>query len=128
MRKENQAKRELLELRSERNGVEPTGTIFSQVARSKGWTEVNKELEERVHSFIVNHPNLEQSLIMNGYVSVRDKADPTKVEKVPKLLLQVSIRELHNNLIEQIPKASKDGIPLVSDTKLRQKIPPQVEK
>lgn len=65
---------------------------------------------------------------MNDYVSVKDKADPSVLHKVPKLLLQVSIRELHNNLIEQLPEASKDVIPLISDTKLRQMMPPQVKK
>ena len=59
---------------------------------------------------------------------VKDKEDPTTVHKVPKLLLQVSIRELHNDLIEQLPEASKDGIPLISDNKLREMIPPQVKK
>ena len=65
---------------------------------------------------------------MNDYISVKDKADPAVVHKVLKLLLQVSIRELHNNLIEQLPEVSKDGIPLISDSKLREMIPPQVKK
>ena len=118
IRKENQAKRDLLKLRSKRNGVVPTGTLFSQVVKSKGWTKVNKELEEKVHSFIVTHPNVVQSPTMNDYVRVKDKDDPSVLHEVPKLLLQVSIRELHNDLIEQLPEASKDGIPLVSDTSL----------
>ncbi len=127
IRKQNQGKRDLLQLRSG-DGVVPTGTIFSQVVKSKGWTKVDKDLEEKVISFIVNHPNVVQSPIMNDFVLVKDKEDPTTVHKVPKLLLQVSIRELHNNLIEQLPEASKDGVPLVSDAKLRQMIPPQVKK
>ena len=73
IRKENQTKRDLLELRSERNGDEPTGTIFFQVVRSKGWTKVNNDIEEKVHSFIENHSNVVQSPIMNDYVSVKDK-------------------------------------------------------
>ena len=89
IRKEKQAKRDLLELRSE--SVEPTGTIFSQVVRSRGWTKVNKELEDEVLSFIENHPNVVHSPIMNDYVRVNDKDDPSVVHKVPKLLLQISI-------------------------------------
>ena len=58
---------------------------------------------------------------------MKDKADPTIVQKVPKLLLQISIGELHNDLIEQLPEASKDDIPLVSDTKLREMMPPRVK-
>ena len=65
---------------------------------------------------------------MNDYVRVKDKADPSVVHKVPKLLLQVSIGELHNDLIEQLPEASKDGIPLISDNKLREMIPPQLKQ
>eukprot|EP00534_Pseudo-nitzschia_fraudulenta_P011366 CAMPEP_0201217632 /NCGR_PEP_ID=MMETSP0851-20130426/190158_1 /ASSEMBLY_ACC=CAM_ASM_000631 /TAXON_ID=183588 /ORGANISM="Pseudo-nitzschia fraudulenta, Strain WWA7" /LENGTH=129 /DNA_ID=CAMNT_0047507285 /DNA_START=1401 /DNA_END=1790 /DNA_ORIENTATION=- len=65
---------------------------------------------------------------MNNYVCVKDKADQLVVHKVPKLLLQVSIRELHNDLIEQLSQASKDGIPLISDSQLRQMIPPQVKQ
>ena len=124
--KKVQDRRDILEQVT--NGMLRTGTVFSQVVKSKGWTKVNKELQEKVHSFIENHPNVVQSPIMNDYVSVKDKADPTVVHKVPKLLLQVSIRELHNDLIEQLPEASKDGIPLISDTKLRELMPPQVKK
>ena len=40
IRKRNQAKRDSSELQSERNGVVPTGTIFSQVVKSKGWRRV----------------------------------------------------------------------------------------
>ena len=98
------------------------------MVKRKGWTKVNKELEEKVHSFIENHPNVVQSPIMNDYVSVKDKADPSVVHKVPKLLLQITIRELHNDLIDELPEASKDGVPLISDTKLRQMMPPQVKK
>ena len=94
-------------------GIIQKGNLFSQVVKRKGWTKVNKELEEKVHSFIENHPNVVQSPLMNDLVSVKDKADPSVVHKVPKLLLQVSIRELHNDLIEQLPEASKDGIPLI---------------
>ena len=124
--KKIQNKRDLLDQVT--NGTIQTGTIFSQVVKSKGWTKVNKDLEDKVYSFIENHPNVIHSPIMNDCVSVKDIGDPTTVHKVPKLLLQVSIRELHNDLIEQLPEASKDGIPLVSDAKLRQMIPPQLKK
>ena len=98
------------------------------MVKRKGWTKVNKELEEKVLSFIENHPNVVQSPIMNDYVSVKDKADPSVVHKLPKLLLQVTIQELHNDLIDQLPEASEDGVPLISDTKLRQMMPRQVKK
>ena len=48
IKKENQVKRDLLQVRSE--SIVPTGTVFSQVVKSSGWTKVNKELEEKVLS------------------------------------------------------------------------------
>ena len=127
IQKKTQHKRDLLEEITD--GILQTrGTLFSQVVKSKGWKKVDKDLKEKVISFIENHPNVVKSPIMNDYVSVKDKDDPSVVHKVPKLLLQVSIRELHNDLIEQLPEASKDGTPLVSDSVLRKMIPPQVKK
>ena len=58
IRTEKQVKRDLLELRGETDGVIPTGTIFSQIVKSKGWTKVDKDLEQKVHSFIENHRNV----------------------------------------------------------------------
>ena len=57
------------------------------MVKSKGWTKVDKDLEEKVHSFIENHFNVVQGPIMNDYVFVKDKADTLVVHKVPKLLL-----------------------------------------
>ena len=82
-----QDKRDLLEEVTGADGSSQTGTLFSQVVKRKGWTKVNKELEEKVHSFIENRPNVVQSPIMNDYVSVKDKANPSVVHMVPKLLL-----------------------------------------
>ena len=84
-----QSRRDLFQLQGngDTNSI-PTGTIFSQVVKSKGWMKLNKELEEKVHSFILNHPNVIQSRIMNDYVSVKDKADPLVVHKPQKLILQ----------------------------------------
>ena len=50
IRKQNQSKRDLLQLQGDgdSNSI-PTGSIFSQFVKSKGWTKVNKDLEEKVH-------------------------------------------------------------------------------
>ena len=70
-----------------------------------------------------------EPLIMNDMVQVKDKIDPTKNSFVPKLLLQISIRELHCNLIELLPEATnEDGNTLISDTKPRQILPPHSKK
>ena len=130
IRKQNQSKRDLSQLYR----VMTTAMLYQQVLYFlKLWSQrvrlkLIKILRDKVHLFIENHPNVVQSPIMNDYISVKDKADPTIVHKVPKLLLQVSIWELHNDLIEQLPETSKEGIPLISDKKLREMIPPHVKK
>ena len=80
-----------MKLQAEEGNNSIPRTIFSQVFKSKGWKKVDKELEEKVLSFIEDHPNVVQSPIMNDYVSMKDKSDPTVVYKVPKLLLQITI-------------------------------------
>ena len=39
--------------------------LVSQVVKRKGWTKVSEDLEEKVISFIENHPSVVQSPIMN---------------------------------------------------------------
>ena len=52
----------------------------------------------------MHHPQVVQSPIANDYLKVKiDGYNETQL--VPKLLLQVSIRELHNNLVSD----KKDG-------------------
>eukprot|EP00534_Pseudo-nitzschia_fraudulenta_P008800 CAMPEP_0201152536 /NCGR_PEP_ID=MMETSP0851-20130426/13186_1 /ASSEMBLY_ACC=CAM_ASM_000631 /TAXON_ID=183588 /ORGANISM="Pseudo-nitzschia fraudulenta, Strain WWA7" /LENGTH=49 /DNA_ID= /DNA_START= /DNA_END= /DNA_ORIENTATION= len=49
---------------------------------------------------------------MNDYVSVKDKARSNRSSQATKVTpLRVSIQELHDDLIDQLPEASKDGIP-----------------
>ena len=84
IQKKAQQKRDNLEL--VKDGILETGTLFSQVVKSKGWTKVNKELEEKVQSFIENHPNVVQSPIMNDFVCVKDNDDPSVIHKVPKIV------------------------------------------
>ena len=60
--------------------------------------------------------------------------DQTEPQLVPKLLLQVSIRELHNILVSDrndggIKDArDEDGKIIISDSKLRALLPPQLKK
>ena len=46
----------------------------------------------------MNHPQVVQSPIVNDDLKVKIDGH-TEPQLVPKLLLQVSVRELHNNLV-----------------------------
>ena len=103
-------------------------TIYSQVLKSKGKTKVNPALEEKIERFIRGHPFLVASPIKDDSVLVPDPADPTKKLRKNKLLLQVSVRELHNDLLKEVPECTVDGNVLVSDWKLRRLLPPEVRR
>lgn len=79
-------------------------TIYSQVIKGKGWTKVDSNLMEIVHKWIRAHPHVIESPLANDTVKVPDKNDPTKKVKTNRLLLQISIRELHNDMLEQLPE------------------------
>jgi hypothetical protein len=74
-----------------------------------------------------------ESLIANDALL---KMDPVtgKKERVPKLLLQIPVRELHNNLLKPVeegglPEAHDDnGRALISDTALRSMMPEQLRR
>ena len=89
-----------------KDGMLQTGTILSQVVKSKGWTikSIKNLKRNLIHSLKKPFKCCSQSNNEYYYVSGKDKADPSVVHKLLKLLLQVSIRELHNDLIES-PKA-----------------------
>ena len=104
-------------------------TIYSQVIKGKGWTKVDSNLMEIVHKWIRAHPHVIESPLANDTVKVPDKNDPTKKVKTNRLLLQISIRELHNDMLEQLPEVKDaEGNVLISDTKLRQIMPPEVKR
>ena len=80
----------------------------------------------------MNHPKVVQSPIANDFTKVRIYGY-NEPQLVPKFLLQVSVRELHNNIVS----ATKDGGPkeagyeddniIISDSTLRSLLPPQLK-
>ena len=60
--------------------------------------------------------------------------DHTEPQPVPKLLLQVSVRELHNSLVSDPNDGclkdarDEDGKIIISDSTLRSLLPPQLKK
>ena len=95
--------------------------VFSCVVKRKGWAKRDEFLKKIVVQYIINHPNVIQSPIMNGTILVKDPTDSSKKIKKNKLLLQTSVRKLHSDsLIADVPECtSSDGKVIVSDTKLR---------
>ena len=81
----------------------------------------------------MHHPNVVQSLIVNDCMKVKIDGN-TEPQLVPKLLLQVYVRKLHNNLVSDTDDSGlKEAIYaenniIISDSKLRSLLPPQLKK
>ena len=61
-------------------------------------SKINEQIKRNFHTWITRHPQVFQSLISNYCLKVMfdDLSEP---QLVPKLLLHVSVRELHNILV-----------------------------
>ena len=81
----------------------------------------------------MHHPKVVQSTIVNDCLKV--KIDGlTEPQLVPKLLLQVSFRELHNDLVSNTDNGGlkearyEDDNIIISDSTLSSLLPPQLRK
>lgn len=93
---------------------------------------MNSELRRKLHAWIIKHPQVVASPFVNDTVKITDPENLNQKIKAGKLLLQVSMRELHNDLLSDGPlglEEAKDenGKVLISDTALRCLRPPQVK-
>ena len=78
----------------------------------------------------MHHPQVVQSPIFNDCLKVKIDGH-TEPQLVPKLLLQVSVRELHNNFVRDkynggLKEArDEDDDIIIRDSTLRSLLPPQ---
>jgi hypothetical protein len=95
--------------------------------------KLTKELIILVQKWICDHPMVANSPIANDTLLVFDEQTQKKSTRVGKLLLQIPLRELHNNLVEaseknEIPGLLHDGRCVVSDTALRNILPKNLRR
>ena len=104
--------------------------VFLQVVKAKQWRKISPEVRQKSHDYIRGQPDVIVSLIKGDTVSIPDPADITKNIKVPKRLRTISIRQLHYDLIKNVPKcmSSTTGKPMLSDTNLKANMPPDLKK
>ena len=81
----------------------------------------------------MHHPQVVQSPIVNDYLKVKIDGH-TEPQLVPKLLFQVCVRELHNNLVSNTKydglkeaRDKNDNI-IISDSKLCSLLPSKFKK
>ena len=66
--------------------------------KPKGHSKINEQIKRNLYTWITRHPQFFQLQISNDCLKVM-LYDQTGPQLVPELLLQVSVRELHNSLV-----------------------------
>jgi hypothetical protein len=109
------------------------GTSWSSVEARKGHSRITKEVKLTLHGWVldVDHPRVVNSPTANDTLLVLNE-ESGKKERVGKLLIEISVRELHNDLISPasdggLAAARVDGKVIISDTALRYLLPPQLK-
>ena len=98
--------------------------------KRKGKSKISEEIRKSLYNWIIHHPQVLKSPIANDCLKVKSDGY-TEPQLVPKHLLRVSVRELHNNIFS----ATKDGglkeardeydDIIISDSTLRSLLPPR---
>jgi hypothetical protein len=104
---------------------------WSNVRKRKGYTKVDANVRKKLSEWILNHHMIVASPNSCDTLLIRDPDNPRIKTRTSKLYLQISMRELHNDLLSDpplgLPEArDADGEPVISDTALRALLPPQV--
>ena len=96
--------------------------IFSSAKCSKGFSKLNDSVKSSLQKCIIYHPCVIQSPIENYYITVKsdDGIIVVQTEIRHKLLLQLSVRELHIEILEKDATGfsmacNKKGISRISD-------------
>jgi hypothetical protein len=96
---------------------------WSRVKARKGFSKIMPEIREKLNQWILGHPQVIQSPITIDTLLLPGR-ETGVVMCVPKLLIEISIRELHNDLIESpesggLAKArDAEGRVIISDSVL----------
>ena len=86
-----------------------------------------------MYDWLTRHPQVVKSLISNDFLKVMFD-NQTETQLVSKLLLCVSVREVHNSLVSDTndggikDSRNEDDNIIISDSTLRSLLPPQLKK
>ena len=102
-------------------------------SKRKGHSKRNEQIKRNLYTRITRHLQVVLSPISNDCLKVLldDQIEP---QIVPKLLLQVSVRELHNSLVSDPNDGGlkdardEDGKIIISDSTLCLLLPPQLKQ
>ena len=87
-----------------RKTIKYGNTAWALKQKRKGNCKINEQINKSLYKWIMHHTQVVQSPISNYCLKVKIDGY-TELQLVPKLLLHVSVREIHNNLVS----ATKDS-------------------
>ena len=87
------------------------GMLWSHVKKRRKYSKVSDSLIKKIHKWIYEHPYIIPSPLAKDTLLIKNPNDATQTIRVPKLLRQISICELHNDLISE----TEVGLPDVYD-------------
>ena len=107
-------------------------TKWSTVKKRKKYCKISSELRTAVVKWLLDHPHIIPSPIYNDTLFLKDASNNNSKIRISKYLRQVSIRELHNNLLSDPPKGISEvyddsGKPIISDTAFRTLLPSYIK-
>ena len=105
-------------------------SLCTNKTKRKGHSKIKEQIKHNLYTWITRHPQVFQSPISNYCLKVMLYYQ-TEPQLDPKLLLHVSVRELHNSLVSDPNDGGlkddpdEDGKIIISDSKLCSLFPPQ---
>ena len=81
-----------------RRAMKVGNSLCTKKKKRKGHSQINEQIKRNLYAWITRHPQVIKSPISNDCLKVMFD-DQTEPQLVPKLLLQVSVRKLHNSLV-----------------------------
>ena len=108
-------------------------SLWTNKTKRKGHSKINDQIKCNLYAWITRHPQVVQSPISNYCLKVV-LDDQTEPQIVPKLLPQVSLRELHNSLVSDTNDGGlkdardEDDNIIISYSTLHSLLQPQLKK
>ena len=119
--------------KSKGKAIKFRNTPWALKQKRKGNSKIDEQIKKSLYNWIMRHPQVVQSSTFNDCLKVIIYGH-TEPQLVPKNLFQVSVRELHNNLVRDTicgglkeARGEDDNI-IISDSDLRSLLPPQFKK
>ena len=131
--KKKTAKRYIGAAKSKRRAIKVHTSLWTKKKKRKEHSKTNEQIKYNLYAWITRHIQVVQSPISNDCLKVMFD-DQTEPQLIPKLLLQVSVRELHTSLVSDTNDGGlKDAREeynniIISDSTLRSLFPPQLKE